>query len=387
MASFGLWSQYYQVSGSKAERLPLSWLNISFLSAVHTLGIAGAVVYLLTHGGSLAALVLAVVWTGLTIFALSGGYHRLFSHRTYEAHPLVKLLLLCFGAAAFQNSALNWAADHRRHHKRVDTDGDPYNAKKGFWYAHIGWILRKTRPATELTPVPDLDRDRLVQWQHRNYTYIGGVFGFVLPLLIGWMLGDPWGGLILAGFVRLIFVYHVTFAVNSFAHMLGTQPYSNRNSSRDSLVTALLTMGEGYHNFHHTFPSDYRNGVRTYHFDPSKWFIRALAAVGLVRNLRRTPTPLVYRARWQMEVHERATAALPPVLQERAHSLHSIAEQKLEQWHALVGRYEAMKRRRYDQAREYMNQVLKEIRAVRREYVALIAEWRRTVRAGRPLSC
>lgn len=372
--------------GTKSERVPLAWLNITFLGSVHVLGVVGFIAYLLMHGMSLSAVVIGVVWTTLTIFALSAGYHRLFSHRTFEAHPALKFMLLCFGAAAFQNSAMTWAADHRRHHKRVDTDDDPYNAQEGFWYAHIGWVLRKTKPAIEVTPVPDLARDRLVAWQHRYYTYIGTVFCFLLPAFVGWMAGDFWGGLIVGGFVRLIVVYHVTFAVNSFAHIIGSQPYSNRSSARDSVVTALLTMGEGYHNFHHTFPTDYRNGVRAYQFDPSKWAIRAFAAARLVSNLRRTPAPLILRARWETEMERRAVSGLPPLLQERAQTLRSIAEQKLEQWHALVSRYEDMKRKRCGQAREYVShmlrELLREIRIVRRECSELIAEWRSIVRAG-----
>ena len=150
-------------------------------------------------------------------------------------------------------------------------------------------MLRKTPVATEVWPVPDLERDRLLAFQHRYYPWIGLVSGVLLPTAIGWALGDALGAFLVAGGLRLVFVYHVTFSINSFAHTLGTQPYSDRNSSRDSFVAALLSMGEGYHNFHHTFPADYRNGVRAYQFDPSKWTIRLLSMVGMTRNLKRTP--------------------------------------------------------------------------------------------------
>lgn len=277
----------------------MSWLNVSFLSGVHLFGLGGAVAYLWLAGlPGLGVLLMALCWTALTIFSLSGGYHRLFSHRAYEAHPVVRFLFLAFGAAAFQNSALTWAADHRRHHRRVDTDLDPYSVRRGFWWAHIGWVLRRTPPATDLQPVPDLERDPLVRWQHRGYPVIGTAVGFVAPALVGWLaFGDPWGGLVFGGLLRLVFVYHVTFSVNSFAHMVGRQPYSDRDSSRDSALVALLSMGEGYHNFHHTFPADYRNGVRAWHFDPSKWAIRLLALVRLARRLRRTPAEAIARAR------------------------------------------------------------------------------------------
>jgi stearoyl-CoA desaturase (delta-9 desaturase) len=159
--------------------------------------------------------------------------------------------------------------------------------------------------------VPDLARRRLLIWQHRHYPVIGGVVGFLAPLLLGWAFGDPWGGLIVGGFTRLVFVYQATFAVNSFAHWLGSQPYSDANTSRDSTVTALLTMGEGYHNFHHTFPADYRNGFWPHQFDPTKWIIWVLAAAGLARNLRRAPAQLVERARRRMEERRRSGRPLP----------------------------------------------------------------------------
>lgn len=291
------------IGDTRFEAAPPSkphWLNIAFLGSVHLIAVVGFILYAALHGVTWTAAGLCLAWMALTIFSLSAGYHRLFSHRAYEAHPALKLLLLCFGAASFQNSALTWAADHRRHHRKVDTNYDPYNAKRGFWFSHIGWVLRKGLPAWNFHPVPDLDNDRLVTWQHRHYMAIGTFFGLILPAAVGWMLGDFWGGLIVGGFVRLVFVYHITFSVNSFAHILGSQPWSDRSTARDSFVVAFLSMGEGYHNFHHTFPADYRNGVRAWHFDPSKWTIRALSLVGLTRNLKRTPREAMHRARDRM---------------------------------------------------------------------------------------
>jgi stearoyl-CoA desaturase (delta-9 desaturase) len=363
-------------------KLPLSTLNISFLAAVHILGIGGLIAYLLLHGLSTAALVIGLVWTQLTILAISAGYHRLFSHRTYETHPIVEFLLLCFGAAAFQNSAATWSADHRRHHKYVDTDRDPYDARRGFWYSHIGWVLEKGPPAIELYPVRDLARMPLVAWQHRHHFVIGTVVGFLTPLALGWAFGDPWGGLIVGGIARLVVVYHATFAINSFAHWLGSQPYSDANTSRDSPITALISMGEGYHNYHHTFPGDYRNGIRAHHFDPTKWVIRSLAALGLARNLRRTPLPLVERARWQMEEKRLAARALPPPLLDREKALRGLLDEKLAQWQALVSQYELVRREQNRQASEAFPGLGRRIRALRREFKAAHAEWRRLLRSG-----
>jgi stearoyl-CoA desaturase (delta-9 desaturase) len=324
-----------------AERPPLAPFNIFFLALAHTAGIGGTTAYILIAGRpSAAAVALAVLWSALTIFSLSAGYHRLFSHRAYEAHPVLRALVLLFGAASFQNSALIWAADHRRHHQRVDSPLDPYNIRNGFWHAHVGWVLRKTPVATEAWPVPDLERDPLVMFQHRFYPWVGMAMGLALPTLIGWFFGDAIGAFLFAGGLRLVFVYHVTFSINSFAHTLGTQPYSDRNSSRDSFVAALLSMGEGYHNFHHTFPADYRNGVRAYQFDPSKWTIRLLSMIGLARNLKRTPGLVVLRARLRMADRRFDERSLPERIRERARELRETLEHKLTEWHAALARKE-----------------------------------------------
>jgi stearoyl-CoA desaturase (delta-9 desaturase) len=118
-----------------------------------------------------------------------------------------------------------------------------------------------------------------------------------MPLALGFLWGDPIGALLVAGFLRLALQWHATFAVNSFAHWIGTQPYSTANSARDSVWTAIISMGEGYHNFHHRFQADYRNGVRWYHFDPTKWFVWTLEKVGLTSDLRRASRESIERAK------------------------------------------------------------------------------------------
>jgi stearoyl-CoA desaturase (delta-9 desaturase) len=358
---------------TEPDRRPLSWMNISFLAAVHVVAVGGTVLYLATVGASLAAAILALVWTALTIFALSAGYHRLFSHRAYQANPVLRAFLLVFAAGAFQNSAITWASDHRRHHQRVDSPLDPYDARRGFWYAHVGWVLRTGPPATDLWPVPDLERDRLVAWQHRRYLAIATGVGFVAPWLVGWALGDAWGGLILGGLLRLVVVYHATFSINSVAHMVGAQPYSDRDTSRDSFLTALVSMGEGYHNFHHTFPGDYRNGVRPFQFDPSKWTIRLLAAVGLARNLKRTPHPAIARARLRMEARRLEARPLPDGARARLRELRAELEAKYAEWQALLARREkARQQRRQDLRRSLGAEIGRTRRSIRQTY----RDWR-----------
>jgi stearoyl-CoA desaturase (Delta-9 desaturase) len=365
---------------SPRKRLPLDWRNIVFLASVHLVAIGGMAVYVPLHGLSLAATVMGAVLTVVTIFCISAGYHRLFSHRTYEAHPALRFVLLTLGAGAFQNSAIAWAADHRRHHARTDTALDPYSAKEGFWYSHIGWVLRKADPDIEQAPVVDLERDRLIAWQHRRYPLIGVVTGILLPVLLGFCFGDPWGGLIVGAAVRLLITYHVTFSINSFAHILGAQPYSDKSTARDSFLTALLSMGEGYHNFHHAFPADYRNGVRAHQFDPTKWILRFFATIRLAKNLRRTPRHVVLRARLRMDERRFAIHALPPATRQRLQDMRAAIDQALNRWSVIVAQYEAFKREATAHAKQMMQLLRAELRALRRELAAAYASWQRALR-------
>jgi stearoyl-CoA desaturase (delta-9 desaturase) len=358
---------------------PIDWRNVSLLTLVHGVALGGLAIYLPTHGLSAAAVIIGAVLAVLTSFSISAGYHRLFAHRAYEAHPVLRFLLLAFGAGAFQNSALAWAADHRRHHGSTDTDLDPYNVRRGFWYAHIGWVVRKADPAVKPAPVHDLERDPLVVWQDRHYALIGTAVGVVLPVLLGLAFGDPWGGFIIGGAVRLLFCYHATFSINSFAHLFGAQPYSDKDSSRDNFLTAVISMGEGYHNFHHTFPADYRNGVRAHQFDPSKWALNVLATVGLARNLRRTPAPAIMRARLRMD-ERRLDPWLPPAARPNLEQLRAAVARAVERWHDLVAQYELLKSQASGQAREALAGLRHEIRKAGRELQTAYASWERLVR-------
>lgn len=229
------------------------------------------------------------------MLATTGGYHRLFAHRAYRASWPVRLFYLLFGAASGQASVLRWASDHRLHHARVDTDRDPYSIRKGFWWAHIGWLFFRFDSDPKL--VRDLQADPIVRLQHRFYLPLLIAMGFGVPMLLAWTWGDAVGGLLLAGFARLMVQYQATFCINSLAHTIGTRPYSTEVSARDSVWTAIVTLGEGYHNYHHRFPGDYRNGIRFFHFDPTKWWVWLLSKVGLASGLRRAPETAIRAAR------------------------------------------------------------------------------------------
>lgn len=276
------------------ETSELCWTNISFLLAVHLL--AGVALWWAYAHFSWWTALLGVGWFVLCGMSITAGYHRLFAHRTYEAVPGLRLIALLFGAASAQNSALHWANNHRVHHSKVDKEGDPYNINRGFFWAHIGWVLYQEKEH-DFKRVRELRGDPLVMWQHRNYVVIALAMGALLPMALGALWGDALGALLIAGFLRLVVQYHVTFATNSVAHMVGARPYDRSTSARDLFLTAVVTFGEGYHNFHHRFQNDYRNGVRRRDFDPTKWLIWTLSQLGAASNLRRVPMEKISRAR------------------------------------------------------------------------------------------
>ncbi len=248
----------------------------------------------------IAMCIVLIYFSGMSITA---GYHRLWSHKSYEANSLVRVTLAIGGAMALQNSILHWCSDHRIHHRFVDqNDKDPYSAKKGFFFSHIGWMLREynAHRYDDYRNCKDLQKDKIVMWQHKNYLPIMLTANFGIPIFLGWLNGDILGMLLLAGVFRLVAVHHVTFFINSLAHIWGKQPYTDKNTARDNGILAFFTFGEGYHNYHHIFEYDYRNGVKWWQFDPTKWLIKALSFIGFTKNLRKCPEERIERAKLAM---------------------------------------------------------------------------------------
>jgi stearoyl-CoA desaturase (delta-9 desaturase) len=280
----------------------LDLTNTLFLTITPILAIVLTITYFKTTTALIwPQILLAFVFYIITGMSITAGYHRLFSHRTYKAGPVLKFIYLIFGAAAFQNSALKWSADHRIHHNHVDHDKDPYNINTGFFFAHIGWIFYKEDPEKSKHFPKDLLLDKLVMWQHNHYMAIAIFMGLALPTIIGYFLGSALGGLALAGLFRIVFVHHCTFFINSLCHIVGKRTYTDTNSARDSFILAFFTYGEGYHNFHHYFPVDYRNGIKWYHFDPTKWLIKITEFIGLAKDLKKVPEKMINEAKDKMK--------------------------------------------------------------------------------------
>lgn len=278
----------------------LHWINIVFLSLTPVVGVAGTAAYAWTQGVRWWEPALFFLLFGLVSFSVTAGYHRCFAHKAFRSHPALEAFFLFFGALALQNSALKWSSDHRNHHRYVDREWDPYSIRRGGLWAHILWLFYAEPATARYDNVPDLKARPLVMWQHRFSHVLGIVVGLGLPTLIGAAFGRPLGGLLWGGFLRIALIHHTTFLVNSVAHLYGRRPYSEESTARDNALLAFITNGEGYHNFHHRFPSDYRNGVLWYQWDPTKWLIAALRRVGLARGLRQTPREAIESTRLRL---------------------------------------------------------------------------------------
>ncbi|WP_104402456.1 acyl-CoA desaturase [Vibrio penaeicida] len=289
------------------KKPPLIWLNIGVFSISMLLAVLVAPWYGYQFGYGVEHLVWLVVTFSFCNLSITAGYHRLWAHKAYEAHPIIRVVYALGGAFSLQNSALHWSSDHRVHHRHVDVnDKDPYSAKKGFWFSHIGWMLRHYNKTTysDYSNCRDLQKDPIIMWQHKYYLLLAIAMNVGVPVLLGLLHGDVWGMLLITGAVRLVLNHHTTFFINSLAHIWGSQPYTDKNTARDNGFLAFLTFGEGYHNYHHIFENDYRNGIHWWQYDPTKWMIRLFSWVGLASKLTRCPPIRIERARIQMQLRK-----------------------------------------------------------------------------------
>ena len=281
----------------------LIWLNISFFLITFLIATIAVPYRAFTHGFDSAEISFALICFIYCGMSITAGYHRLWSHKTYQAHWSLRLIFALGGAFALQNSILHWCSDHRIHHKHVDNNGvDPYSAKMGFWYSHIGWMLREYQASryTDYTNVRDIQKDPIVVWQHKYYFLLMILLNVGIPLAFGLWHGNVINSLLLVGFLRLVLSHHTTFFINSLAHVWGKQTYTDKNTARDNGFLAFLTFGEGYHNFHHIFENDYRNGIRWWQFDPTKWLIKSCEYIKLTSKLRVSPEDLIAKTKLAM---------------------------------------------------------------------------------------
>jgi stearoyl-CoA desaturase (delta-9 desaturase) len=321
----------------------------------------------------------ALAFLYLNGLSITGGYHRLWAHKAYRASPALKWFFALWGAGALQNSILIWASDHRRHHRHVDDDKlDPYSASRGLWFSHMGWMLRKySSNEPDFSNARDLERDPIVMFQHRHYVALTTFMNLGLPLLLGFWHGDVIGTVLLVGLLRLVVNHHVTFFINSLAHYWGSRPYTEANSARDNGFLAFLTYGEGYHNYHHIFQSDYRNGIRWWQWDPTKWMIALCEYIGLASDLKRVPDFKIQRAILDTQF-QRARSSMEQA--ESSASLRDSLEREYQLFTEAVNQWTALQAERYERKKAELGDALGEQRdklggALEKKKQRLQAKW------------
>ena len=353
------------------ENAPINWIPAFVLISTPLAALLIVPYYLWTHSVSWqvwAIFAFFMAWNGLSITV---GYHRLWSHRTYQAHPIVKWFFLIGGTLAVQGSVFDWCAGHRLHHRHVDDIyQDPYSAKRGFWFSHIGWML-KNYPSGhyDYKNIPDLKADPVLVAQDKYYALWILLANIGLPALFGWMVGDIAGTLVLAGLLRLVLSHHFTFFINSLCHMFGTRPYTDTNTARDNPILAIFTWGEGYHNYHHFFQYDYRNWVKWWQYDPSKWIIYGLSKIGLTWDLKRIPDVTIQHAQTEMafKLAEKKVATFSgnltsdfQAIKDRLNSEQQAFKQTIAEWQALKTQAIEMKKNEFAQRIHEVDDKLKD---------------------------
>src|SRR6266496_2361383 len=231
---------------------------------------------------------LATMYT-CTAFGQTIGYHRMLTHRSFRPHPVVKLILLVFGAMAVEAPPVEWAATHIKHHAQSDHEGDPHSPLEGLFHAHLGWLF-KDRFADPHQYARHLLKDPIVVFVNRTFL-LWVVLSLVIPFMIGGWTGFLWGAL-----VRIFIGHHVSFSVNSVCHTFGKREFETNDRSHNEWIVGLLAFGEGWHNNHHAFPRSAFHGLHWWQFDLSGYIIWTLERFGLARDVYRVPS--ILRARY-----------------------------------------------------------------------------------------
>ncbi len=360
---------------------PIIWTNVLIFSITFLVAAIAVPYHAVTVGFSWQEITATILCLGYCGMSITAGYHRLWAHKTYEAHPFLQWFFAIGGAFALQNSALHWSSDHRVHHKFVDqNDKDPYSAKRGFWFSHIGWMLREYQSVrySDYSNVRDLQNNRIVMWQHKHYLALTIATNFGIPLFLGFLTDSYIGMLLSVGVLRLVLSHHFTFFINSLAHIWGNQPYTDQNSARDNGVLAFLTYGEGYHNFHHIFEYDYRNGIRWWQFDPTKWLIKSCSWFGLTHNLKICPEDRILKAKALMQLKRaQAKAMLLPDAEQLLQRMEHEYALLLERMQAYYEVQKQLLQQRKDQLQQRKAQLLQQYSDfdIRKHYTEMKSNW------------
>jgi len=275
------------------------WRNVVIMAYFHLAALYG--LYLVFTEGQWKTTVAAFIMYWIAGLGITAGAHRLWAHKSYKAKFPLRMILMIFNCMAFENDIYEWSRDHRVHHKYSETDADPHNALRGFFFSHVGWLLVKKHPEVfrqgKKVDCSDLLQDPVVRFQRRYYLPLVAIFCFLIPTLVPMVLfGETWwNAFFIAGILRLVVLLNMTWLVNSAAHMWGNRPYDKHINPSENLLVTVGAIGEGFHNYHHTFPWDYRASEFGVKINISTIFINLMAKIGWAYDLKIVSEDVIYQ--------------------------------------------------------------------------------------------
>lgn len=282
-------------------KAPIVWFNVAVALFGHLLALYGAIRY-----GYQATWASWVFYLFLYLFSglgVTAGAHRYWSHKTYKARLPFQITLMIFNCISMQNDIIEWCRDHRVHHKYTETDADPHNALRGFFFAHMGWLMMKKHPQVFIkgknVDISDLKRDPVVRFQHNHYLKLCFLFSVFLPIFIPWMCWgeDPVVAFYILFLFRYVMTLHSTWFVNSAAHLWGERRYDGHINPSDNRFVCVAAIGEGWHNYHHTFPYDYATSEWGPRLNMTTIIIDFMAMLGLVYDRKQVSQEAIQRVR------------------------------------------------------------------------------------------
>ncbi|XP_029328189.1 acyl-CoA desaturase 4 isoform X1 [Mus caroli] len=291
-----LYDPSYQNEEGPPPKLEYVWRNIIFMALLHVGALYGIT---LVPSCKVYTWLLGVFYNVVAGLGITAGAHRLWSHRTYKARLPLRIFLIMANTMAFQNDVYEWARDHRAHHKFSETHADPHNSRRGFFFSHVGWLLVRKHPAVKEKgknlDMSDLKAEKLVMFQRRYYKLAVMLIFIILPTLVPWYL---WGetfqhSLCVSNFLRYAVLLNFTWLVNSAAHLYGYRPYDRGIGARENPFVSMASLGEGFHNYHHTFPYDYSVSEYRWHINFTTFFIDCMAALGLAYDRKKVSKAVV----------------------------------------------------------------------------------------------
>ncbi|MBL7056389.1 fatty acid desaturase [Candidatus Woesearchaeota archaeon] len=363
----------------------IEWKATLFVCTYHLILLVFLPFYFINNTPSWGIVMSAIILMVLTGLSITAGYHRFYSHKSYSVNKVVEFFLLFFATMSFMGSVFEWASKHRLHHRFVDKDQDPYTVNKGFFHAHIFWFFQKSGPLDKST-IPDLINNKLLKFQHKHASFLSFLVNIMAFLFVGYIFNDYVGALALAIGLRIFLVHHFTWFINSAAHYWGERTYSKELTAVDNFFLAIFTFGEGYHNYHHVFASDYRNGVRWYHYDPTKWLIWTLSKLGLASDLV-TIDSYISKKRLVSEDRRVFLNALQDVtslnkqaLQDKVKKISDKLDEKIINLKRLVNEYKETKKKISRIKSRQLKSRIKQTKSVVRE------EWNDWLKLGKEIS-